>query len=301
MELLQTFLRIVDAGSLSAAAVQLGTTQPTVSRRLQTLESWLGCRLLQRTTHVMNLTEDGHRFYRHARTLLDSWQEMEEDLLESADSPSGLLRVLVPHALGQDHLIPALHKYLTRYPGMNVEWTLHDRRPDFIAEGFDCAIQVGQISDPSVVSVLLAEIPRIVVAAPGLQPGSDEQDVSWLQTLPWLALNTFYRNEVALTNSNNNSLYRLPIEPRLSTDSLYAMRNALLCGMGVGIVSSWVVEEDLAAGRLIHMFPEWQAPELPINLVYPYAWYYPARLLSFMQIMRTAFQGARGVMPRQIT
>ncbi|SQC92292.1 D-malate degradation protein R [Cedecea neteri] len=96
----------------------------------------LGCRLLQRTTHVMNLTEDGHRFYRHARTLLDSWQEMEEDLLESADSPSGLLRVLVPHALGQDHLIPALNEYLTRYPRMNVEWTLHDRRPDFIAEGF---------------------------------------------------------------------------------------------------------------------------------------------------------------------
>jgi DNA-binding transcriptional LysR family regulator len=94
LELMQTFVRIVEAGSLSAAAAQMGSTQPTISRRLQWLEKMLGLRLLQRSTHAMRLTEDGERCYAHARALLENWAAVEADLRGAQDQPRGQLRVL---------------------------------------------------------------------------------------------------------------------------------------------------------------------------------------------------------------
>ena len=199
IELMQTFIRIVEAGSLSAAAVQLGTTQPTVSRRLQALERMLGIKLLQRSTHAMQLTEEGQRCFAHARELVASWSAFQADLRGSADVPEGTLRVVVPHAIGQQQLVGPLAEYLRRHPRVSVEWLLHDRTPDFIADGIDCAIHVGAVDDLSVVAVKLAEIPRIVVAAPALLGGgAPPAQVSELAKLPWLALRTFYRNEITL-------------------------------------------------------------------------------------------------------
>ena len=113
---MQTFVRIVEAGSLSAAAAQLGTTQPTISRRLQTLERSLGLRLLQRSTHAMRLTVDGERCYERAKELLTNWAAFESDLRGASEEPDGILRVVVPHAFGQDRLIKPLADYLRRYP-----------------------------------------------------------------------------------------------------------------------------------------------------------------------------------------
>lgn len=295
IELMQTFIRIVEAGSLSGAAARMGTSQPTISRRLQTLERLLGLKLLQRTTHIMKLTDDGERCYSHAKELVESWNAMEDDLRSASDEPRGLLRVLVPHAFGQDQLIKPLKDYLYQYPKMSVEWMLNDRRPDFIAEGIDCAIQVGAVTDPSVVAVLLAEVPRIVIAAPELLnnrpvPTHPEQ----LQDFHWLALNSFYRNEAVLSHKKNGEIYRLSIQPQLSTDSLYALRNAALAGLGAGIASTWVISDDLIKGRLVHLTPDWQGLPLPIYLVYPHASYYPARLRAFLDIMRQAMASLAG-------
>src|SRR3989344_2226307 len=276
IELMQTFVRIVEAGSLSAAAQQLGTSQPTVSRRLQALERSLGIKLLQRSTHVMKLTEDGVR--------------------GTADTPRGTLRVLAPHAFGQNQLIPPLMDYLRRYPDVSVEWMLHDRRPDFIAEGIDCAIQVGAVEDPSVVAIRLAEVPRIVLASPALMASRPTpQHAQDLKDLPWLALSTFYQREVTLTHQHSSEASTFAITPRLATDSLYALRSAALAGLGACIASAWIVDADLRAGGLLHLVPTWQAPSLPVYLVYPHARFYPARLGLFLEGMRGAMRGLAGM------
>ena len=291
IELMQTFVRIVEAGSLSAAAGQMGMTQPTISRRLQALERSLGLRLLQRTTHVMRLTVDGERCYERARELLGSWAAFESDLRGAGDEPEGILRVVVPHAFGQDRLVRPLADYLQRYPRMSVEWLLHDDRSiqDYIAAGIDCAIQVGEVTDPGLVAIRLSEVPRIVVAAPEVLNGAPVPTVAGeLAALPWLALRTFYRNEVQLTHLETGKVERLPISPRFSTDSLYALRSAALLGLGACLGSAWVLADDLASGRLVHLMPAWQAAALPVSLVYPYARFYPARLRCFIDIMRQA-------------
>jgi DNA-binding transcriptional LysR family regulator len=287
IELMQTFVRIVEAGSLSAAAAHMGATQPTMSRRLQALERSLGIKLLQRSTHAMQLTEDGARCFERAKELLGRWEAFESDLRGSHDLPEGTLRVMAPHAFGQQQLIAPLARYLRQYPRVAVEWLLHDGTPNFISDGIDCAIHVGTVEDPAVVAVKMAEIPRIVVAAPALLGDAPPpSSAAELGALPWLALRTFYRNEITLQHDNGEQL-RLPLQPRISTDSLFALRNAALMGLGVCVASAWAVADDVKAGRLLHLLPDWHAAPLPMYLLYPYAQFYPAKLRRFAEIVRS--------------
>ena len=287
LTLMQTFVTIVEAGSLSSAAALLGSTQPTVSRRLQALERSLGLSLLQRSTHTMKLTEDGERCFERARELLADWGAFEADLRGDRDEPEGSLRVVVPHAFGQQQLVAPLAGFLQRYPRVSVEWLLHDGEPNFIADGIDCAIRVGEVTDPSVVAIRLSEVPRIVVAAPSVLAGRAlPGHATELAELPWLALRTFYRNQIRLTHRRSGEQQTLSIRPRMSTDSLYALRSAACLGLGVGVGSAWLLSEDLAQGRLLHLVPDWQAAPLPVHLVYPYARFYPARLRRFVETMR---------------
>ena len=287
MLLVETFVRIVEAGSLSAAALQLGGTQPTVSRRLQLLERTLGVRLLQRSTHAIRLTEDGQRCYERAKALLATWQSFESDVRGAGEELAGTLRVVAPHAFGQNQFIEPLAKYLQQYPGMRVEWLLHDRVPDFVAENIDCAIKVGQVSDPSVVALKLGEVPRSVMAAPSLLDGGPvPQHPSELARLPWLALRTFYRDEVCLSHMDTGEVVRFGIQPRLSTDGLYALRKAAVLGLGAGIASAWAVRDELDRGQLVQLAPAWRAEPLPVYLVYAPSRLQPARLRRFIEVMR---------------
>lgn len=300
LALMQTFVRIVEAGSLSAAAAQMGSTQPTISRRLQWLEKMLGLRLLQRSTHAMRLTEDGERCYAHAKSLLESWAAVEADLRGAQDQPRGQLRVLAPHAFGQEALVEPLARYLAAHPEVSVDWFLHDREVNLIAEGIDCAIRVGEVEDPALVAVHVAEVPRILVARPGLWgEGPPPRTPAALRELPWLSLPQFYRDELDLHQLGTGRRETVRLTPRLRTDSLYAARSAVRAGVGAALVSAWLVADDLASGRLCQLVPDWEASPLPVRIVYPYARLYPARLRSFVDAMRQAMPGIAGMRPPQ--
>ncbi|MBU6486262.1 MAG: LysR family transcriptional regulator [Burkholderiales bacterium] len=294
-ELMKTFVRIVEAGNLSAAAAQMRTTQPTISRRLQALERSLGVRLLQRSTHTMRLTVDGERCFTRAKELLASWASFEADVRGAQEEPEGLLRVAVPHAFGQQRLVEPLATYLNDHPRVSVEWLLRDDVRDFIANGIDCAIQVGEPSDPAVVAIRLSNVARIVAASPSLlENGRVPTEPEELMSLPWLALRTYYRTELTLTHEETGATRRITISPRMSTDNLYALRNAALLGIGACASSAWLLADDLAAQRLVHLAPKWRAAALPVYLIYPHAQFYPSRLLRFIALMREAVPLAIG-------
>lgn len=296
VDLMRTLVRIVEAGSLSAAARQLGTTQATVSRRLQSLETMLGVKLLLRSTHAMKLTDDGERCYQHARRVIDAWIALEDELSQTEDEPVGMLRVRAPHAFGQEQLLTPLIQFLERYPQLSVEWLLNDKTVNFLSDNIDCAIRVGAEVDPATVSVLLAEVPRSLVASPALLARfPDIETPQQLGALPWIAVRTFYQHDITLTQIQRGDIERVAIAPRLYTDSLYVARNTALAGLGVTVVSSWTVEDSLRSGKLVSLLPEWQVAPLPVHLVYPWARYYPARLRMFLQLMREVMPGISGM------
>lgn len=296
VELMRTFIRIVESGSLSAAARQMETTQATISRRLQSLEEMLGAKLLLRSTHAMKLTDDGERCYQHARQVVESWLALEDALQLTDEQPVGTLRVRAPHAFGQQQLLIPLIGFLARYPQLSVEWMLHDKAVDFISDNIDCAIRVGAEVDPATVTVLLAEVPRCIVASPELLSRfPDVTQPESLSALPWIAIRTFYQHEVVLRHAGSDQTASVAIASRLSTDSLYVAKNAALAGVGVAVVSSWTVEEEIANGTLIELLPQWQAAPLPVHLVYPWARYYPVRLRKFLDLMREAMPQIAGM------
>jgi DNA-binding transcriptional LysR family regulator len=250
--------------------MQLGTTQPTVSRRLQVLERSLGVRLLQRSTHAMKLTEDGERCFDRAKELLAGWEAFESDLRGAGTEAEGSLKVLVPHAFGQEQLIGPLAQFMRIHPKITVEWLLQDRTANFISEGIDCGIHVGKVTDPSMVVIKLAEVPRMIAAAPALlNTFPMPTHASDLAAMPWLAIPNFYLREITLEHERTGEVCQFPIQPRLITDNLYALRNAGLTGMGVFIGSSWMLTEQLKEGSLVQLLPEWQATPLPVSVVYP--------------------------------
>ncbi|GHB21112.1 hypothetical protein GCM10009038_19940 [Salinicola rhizosphaerae] len=211
---------------------------------------------------------------------------MHHEMQGLTETPHGTLRVVVPHAFGQGQLLDLLEHYLRECPQVDVEWLLHDRYPDFIAEGIDCAIRVGRVDDPAVVALPVAEVPRILVAAPTLVQGLEITNVEAIAPLPWLALRTFYRQHVELTHIDDGRTCRFPITPRVSTDNLSALRRLAVSGFGAAIVSAWRVQDDLAAGRLTRLVPDWQAAPLPVHIVYPYSRFVPPRLRRFIDLIR---------------
>lgn len=302
IELMRTFIRIVEAGSLSAAAMQIGTTQPTVSRRLKALEQSVGSKLFNRTTHQLKLTEIGEKYYQGARELLINWDAFESDVTGAVSEPSGKLRIIAPHAFGQEILIEPLTEFMQQHPALSVEWLLHDDRSmlDFVANDIDCAIQVGNVIDDSMVAIRIAEVPRIVVAKPGLI--SNLQDINadprLLQDSPWLALQTFYRYQLGLKNRVNNRTCEISFVPRFYTDSLYALRSAAINGLGMGMGSQWLLEKDIDRGLLVNVLPDWQVDPLPVYIVYPYARFYPAKLTVFVEFMRYRIQDLLGTVTK---
>lgn len=266
LQLMQTFIRIVEAGSLSAAARQLGTTQPTVSRRLQALEQQFGQPLIQRSTHALRLTETGERALARAKALAAEWDDFEQSLKAEPARPEGLLRVQVPHAFGQEHLIAPLVRALQEAPGLRVDWLLNDAAPNFIEQGLDCAIRVGGTAEGAVVAIPLAEVPRVLVASPDLLAGRAVAEPDDLAALPWIAISTFYRQELQLQR-DDGVRHRLGIRPVLATDSLYATREAARLGLGAALLSGWAVKQDIADGRLVQLLPRWRGPALPVHLL----------------------------------
>ena len=235
----------------------------------------------------MQLTEDGRRFYGHCKLLVEKWQQIESEMNGTTIHPQGLLRVQLPQSLGVKKFNEALKKYLSRYESINVEWLLSDRMPDFLSDNLDCAIKVGNVDDPNLVAIKIAELPRVIV-------GSKEQFKNTtafehpkdLKHLPWLAFKLHYFNEVSLFNAETKQKYNLGIQPRFSTDNLFALREMVLMGMGVGVLSKWVIQEDLQNRKLIQFCINWQAPSLPVYLIYPQSSLKPAKLTKFIEILR---------------
>lgn len=289
LELMKTFIRIVDSKNLSAAALALNTTQPTVSRRLSALEKNLGIKLIQRTTHQMQLTEEGRRFYLHAKDIIERWTQVEAEMTGAKISPQGLLRVQVPQALGIGKFNHILADYLNSFEEVNIEWLLSDRMPDFLSENLDCAIKVGNVDDPNLVAIKILELPRVIVGSRGLvshpKKYTHPED---LKDFNWLSFNIHYQNNISLFHTKTRQKCNLDISPRFSTDNLFSIREAVSMGLGIGVLSKWVIEKDLKDGVLVQLCKDWEAPKLPVYLIYPQSQQRPAKLQKFIDLIKAS-------------
>ncbi|MEM1368270.1 MAG: LysR family transcriptional regulator [Cyanobacteria bacterium P01_H01_bin.15] len=284
--LLQTFVRIAEAGSISAAARDLNLSQPSASRQLAELETRFQTQLMHRTTHSLSLTAAGAALLADARQLIDSWEALEEKHLADQTLLRGKISVVAPIALGQSQLLDRVLQFQQQYPQIVLGWHLQDDELRFAEMGCDCWLKIGPVTDHSLKVEPLGEVERLVVASPQLLTNYAVIDApQTLSQLPFVVLTPFEGDRIPLFNTRGKQVLVTPVV-QMNTNNIMALHKAALGGLGAAVLPRWFIEEDLAQQRLIDVLPQWRAAKLTINLV-TLPWRYQLqRLRCFLEFLR---------------
>lgn len=263
------FVRVVEAGSFSAAARVLGQGQPAISKAVAQLETRLGVRLLNRTTRALTLTDAGRAFYDRARTALDAAEEAEAAARGAGAALSGRLRVCAPVTLARLHIVPSLPAFLDAHPALDIDLILDDRRIDLIEEGIDVAIRAGPLPDSSMVATHIVAARRLVLASQffwaARPPVTRPAD---LAALPFIAYGPAPGGcDWIFANNGKTELVRM--SPRLRTSALEGVREALFAGIGFSIMSEWVTRNARAEVDIEARLDAYQLPAVDLWVVYP--------------------------------
>lgn len=266
---MRTFAAVVDAGSFVGAADALGSSKAAVSRHVNDLEGRLGVRLLHRTTRRLSLTPDGEIFLGRCRELLAGLQEAEEEITSQSDSARGLLRVNVPVTFGIRLLAPLWGAFRERFPQVSLDITLADRVVDLVEEGYDLAIRIGRLSSSSLISRQLTVTRLVVCASPGyLAAHGTPSHPAELAEHAVIAYSYWSAGDEWRLEGPDGPV-RVRTRSSISTNNGDTCRAAAIAGQGIVLQPDFVVGDDIEAGTLVELMPEYSAGELGVYAVYP--------------------------------
>lgn len=289
LQAMQLFARVVDSGSFTAGAGQMGISRALASKLIQNLEDQLGVRLLNRTTRRVSLTDPGKNYYARVSQLLDALAEAEAEAAELQVEPRGRLRVSVPISFAVKHLAPALADFQRTFPRVELELGLNDRLVDLVDEGFDMAVRIGRLADSSLVARRIAPATLLTVASPnylelhGTPTHPDELSghnvlVYTLTAKPeeWV----FKRGSETVTTRIKGNLF---------TNNGDYLAAAAIEGAGVTLLPAFIVFEAVTDGRLVEVLGDWPTPPLGIYAIYPQTRALPAKTRVLMDFLVDRF------------
>ena len=277
------FVKVVQAGSFSAAARQLGLPTSTVSTRISRLERRLGITLLQRTTRKLHLTEAGTAYYHHASLGLGYMLEAEAAVDEARHQPQGRLKVTAPADLGDSLLAGLIERTQREFPALEVELLLTDRYLDLVAEGVDVAIRTGELRDSSLVAKSLGTVRWAIFASRDyLQQAAPLEEPQHLHAHHCLQFTPMGRDGWDLSNGRNS--ITIPLSGRAMANSIGVVRSMVANGQGVALLPTFICKPGLATGDLVRVLPEWQGRADPVHLIYPRQRFMPPKLRAFIDL-----------------
>jgi len=266
---MEMFVRVVEAGSFSAAARDLNMGQPAVSKTIASLEDRLGVRLLTRSTRKLSPTEAGTAFYERAVRAIGEADEAEAAAQSAGAGLEGRLRVSAPVTFSRLHLVPKLGSFLDAHPKVQLELLMDDRVVDLVAENIDVALRMGVLTDSALRARKLGQAERLVIASPsylarrgvprtpadllehdGVIYGQSSGGQEWL----------FRRG------TSETSVY---LRTRLKLSAAEGVREAVLAGQGFAIASRWMFTPELKSGEVASILEEWTLPPMDLWVIYP--------------------------------
>jgi DNA-binding transcriptional LysR family regulator len=268
-----SFARIVDKGSLTAAANDLGISLPSMVRTLAALERDLGARLLTRTTRRIHLTDEGRQYLAQCRAILGQVEEAEAALHRRRRAPQGRLAVTASVLFGRHYIAPLMSEFLQQHPEVKGELLFVDRVVNLVEEGLDAAVRIGRLPDSSLVGIGLGEVRRVICASPAYlkkfgvprRPGDLREHrcihFTGLAPQPEWSFSSQPR-KVAITSA-------------FACNQADAAIDACLSGLGPGLFLSYMVAPLVRAGKLRYILEEFEPEPLPVHFLYP-----QSRLLS---------------------
>ena len=266
---MKTLVAVVDAGSFIGAAEPLGMSKAAVSRHVSDLENRLGVRLLQRTTRRLSLTDEGQAFYARSKDALALVDEAETEIRSRSSEASGVVRVNAPQTFGVLHLAPLWGGFMDANPRVSLEVTLSDRLVDVVDEGFDLAIRIATLPNSTLVSKKLASTRVMLCAAPAylerVGTPSHPADLALHQVIAY----SYWAGRDEWTFTGPEGLVSVKTRARLYANNGDTCLAAALSGQGIILQPSFLVAEDVRAGRLVELMPEYRSIELGVYAVYP--------------------------------
>ncbi len=263
------FVRVVEGGSFTAAAAASGVSPTMVAKHIRTIEQRLDARLLHRTTRRQHLTEVGRLYYERCKQVLSEVELAEGSAAELRASPRGLVRMVAPVSFGSHSVVPALTEYQARYPAVSVDLVLDNRKPDLANGGYELGIHIGKIDAVDLVARPLRPYRRILAAAPDYlaqhgQPGHPDQ----LRAHSCLGLSYWSRHDRWHLQGPDGEINEVVVKGRFTSNQGNALRIAALHGAGIVLQPESLLAEDIAAGRLVQVLPDWAYRTTPMYLIY---------------------------------
>lgn len=280
------FVAVIERGSFTAAAEHLGLSRSAVSKQVAHLENRLHARLLNRTTRRLSLTEVGQTFFASAQRGLHELAEAEAAVSRLQAAPRGTLRVNVPMSFGILHLARAVPTFLSRFPEVQLDMRLDDRKLDLIEEAFDVAIRIGDLPESSLVARRLGPCPHVLCATPAYLRAHGE---------PTTPDELRSHNAITFAYQDSPSQWRftgrdgrtvsIPVSGSVRMNNSLALREIVLADVGIMLTPRFIVDTELRAGRLIALLNAYQARELSIYAVYPERRHLSPKVRSFIEFV----------------
>lgn len=289
-----TFITVAETGSFAEAARRMNIANSVVTKRIKDLESFIGTRLIQRTTRHVALTEAGYRYFDHARRLVNELAEVEENLRYSNENPVGELKVSAPVTFGVKFLGPAVASFLDKYPDVAVRLYLGDRPAPLRAEDFDLGIRIGHVENPSYIARKLAESRRVTVASPAYLAAHGRpqkpQDLVQHNCLIYSGVNDGKTWPYVI----NNRPHLQNVSGRFSSDNGSLLLEAALHDCGITMLPTFIAGPHINSGALEIVLPEYEEPPMLIQAVYVQQRLLSARTRKFIDHLVEYFSAFSG-------
>ncbi|WP_406608929.1 LysR family transcriptional regulator [Agarivorans sp. JK6] len=276
------FVAVVEHGGFSPAARSLGISKSAVSKRINLLEQQLGVKLLHRTTRKLSLTEAGKHYFEHAAKANNAAKDAQDAVAQLQGEPQGLLRINTPMSFGRLHIAPLITKFLQRYPKITIDMVMEDKVVDLVAEGFDVAIRAGNLPDSSLIVRKLAPLKSVLCASPDyLKPHGIPQTIEQLASHNCLQF-SYSRDVKEWTFMRDGQSQSIDVKGNYRVNNSEALREAMLQGLGIGRLPTFVAGPDIVAGRLIKLLDQYQMPNQSIYAVFSERQFLPAKVRAFV-------------------
>ncbi len=287
------FVAVVERGSLTAAAKQLGRSLQAVSRALASLEQELGVELVQRTTRRSRPTAAGEAFFGRVRTVLADLSLARTDVREMHGQVAGKLVVGGPVYFGPTYLMPIIASFLDRHPAVAIELVLADRYADLVADGLDLAVRLGEIPDSSLMARRLGALRQIVFGAPGYFAARGRPAVPADLRRHACVVRTTAQAMESWEFLHHGRLERIDVHGAFRANSPAACNEAAALGLGIGRAPLWQVRPLLDQGRIELVLADFELPPMPISIVWPQTSALPARTRLFIDFLAVRLAVAR--------
>ncbi|MDH4580577.1 LysR family transcriptional regulator [Pseudomonas sp. BN415] len=279
------FVRVVESGSFSAVARELGTSQPTISKQVQALETSLGGRLIARSTRQLSLTDEGQRYFEQCRQILSAVDNAELSFQTGREQVAGPLRVASSVSFGRTCIAPVLREFLTCYPQVSLDLQLSDRNEDLVSEGIDVSLRIGELPASGMIARRLGHMRRLVLAAPAyLAARGTPQSPEALREHNCLVFNLL-PDAGTWTFIRDGHTQSVRVSGNARSNSSEAIREMVLSGLGISLSPDWLFMADLAAGRVIALLQDFTPSTLPIHALSPVNRRQSARVRAFVDFI----------------